>query len=63
MLRQFAQEKLREVPDEESRIRRRHCAYHAASLSQGAVPFAEVTHPETPNEIAHEIDDLRAGWQ
>ncbi|HHS96320.1 MAG TPA: tetratricopeptide repeat protein [Chloroflexi bacterium] len=62
LLRQYAEEKLREHPEEEVEVRDRHCAYYAlflhdqeARLRQGERRGLE--------QIAREIDNVRAGWE
>lgn len=56
ILRQYAEEKLHQTPDEENETRDLHCAYYAEFLGR------HKAQPDTP-EITGEIENVRVAWQ
>jgi len=62
LLRQYAEEKLREVPDEERKVRERHCAYYTAFLCQREAALEDATRSEVLDEISTEIENIHTGW-
>ncbi|RMF29683.1 MAG: hypothetical protein D6759_13410 [Chloroflexi bacterium] len=62
VLRQFAEEKLREVPDERDRLRDRHCTYYADRLYH-AEAQAQMGRPEEAlAQVGQEMENVQAGW-
>ena len=62
LLRQYAEEKLREVADEERRVRDRHCAHYAAFLHRREAWLEDMRQQEALSDIGKEIENLRAAW-
>jgi len=62
LLRQYAEEKLQQVPQERSETQDRHCAYYAAFLHQREASLGNAEREEALEEISEEIENIRAGW-
>jgi predicted ATPase/DNA-binding SARP family transcriptional activator len=62
VLRQYATEKLREIPAEEEQIRARHAAYYAAFLYPKVEGLKGRPQKQTMLEIGEEIENLRQSW-
>jgi predicted ATPase/DNA-binding SARP family transcriptional activator len=62
LLRQYAAEKLGDVPAEEEVARNRHCAYYAGFLQQREVDLIGWNQKKALAEIGAEIENVRAGW-
>jgi predicted ATPase/DNA-binding SARP family transcriptional activator/Tfp pilus assembly protein PilF len=62
LLRQFAAEKLREVPQEETLVLNCHCEYYAAFLQAREADLKKGRQQEALAEIREEIDNVRTGW-
>jgi predicted ATPase/DNA-binding SARP family transcriptional activator len=63
LLRQFAVEKLAELPDEEVKVQDRHCRYYMAFLEQREQALNGPAQKEVLAEIATEIENIRAAWR
>ncbi len=62
LLRQYAAEKLEEVPQEVERIGDQHCSYYARLLRQREADLKGARQKEAVQEIGREIENVRAGW-
>jgi predicted ATPase len=62
LLRQYAREKLTLSPDEEERVRDRHAAYYAATLSTWPAQLKGERPSSAEREMDLEIDNARAAW-
>jgi predicted ATPase/DNA-binding SARP family transcriptional activator len=63
VLRQYAEEKLRETPQERDKTHHRHCEYYAWFLHQREAHLKGERQKEALEEIGEEIENVRAGWQ
>lgn len=63
VLRQYAQQKLQEVPGEEEMIQERHCDYYAAFLEQRQPDLTGPRCEAALEEIGAEIENIRASWR
>jgi tetratricopeptide (TPR) repeat protein len=62
LLRQFAAEKLREMPQEETAVHNRHCEYYTAFLQAQEAYLKRGRQQQALAEIREEIDNVRTGW-
>ncbi len=62
LLRQYAAEKLRQIPDEQMEARRRHGRYYADHLQHRQKRLKEQDPKKALSEIRPEIENLRAAW-
>ncbi len=62
LLRQFAEEKLQEAPDERDRLRDRHCTYYADLLYRAEARARMGRPEETLAQVRGEIENVRASW-
>jgi predicted ATPase/DNA-binding SARP family transcriptional activator len=63
LLRQYAEEKLDQVPQEKAETRDRHCSTYTRFLQQREEELKGVGQGEALDEIAAEIDNVRAAWR
>lgn len=63
VLRQYTEEKLRQVPQEWDRTHNRHCEYYAEFLHQREEHLKGEKQQDALKEIGKEIDNVRSGWQ
>lgn len=63
VLRQYADEKLGEIPQEKEKVRNLHCAYYAEFLSQREENLKGDRQKQALEEISREIENVRTGWQ
>ncbi len=63
VLRQYAEEKLYEIPQERDKTHDRHCEYFADLLHQREERLHGEKQKEVLEEIGEEIENVRAGWQ
>ncbi len=62
LLRQYAEEKLKELPHEKEKVQYFHCQYYADFLYQREEPLRGIKQQETLEEINQEIENIRVGW-
>ena len=63
LLRQYAAEKLAEIPEQEQAAQDRHCAYYADFLRQREAHLFGQNQRAMLSEIEAEIDNARVGWE
>ncbi len=63
VLRQYADEKLQEAPEEREKTRALHCTFYADLLHRQAKHLVGEGEKEALEEIAEEIENVRASWQ
>jgi predicted ATPase/DNA-binding SARP family transcriptional activator len=63
LLRQYAEERLSELPAERDAIRDRHRAYYLGLLARQAEPMRNGRDPVATAEIAAEIENVRLAWR
>ncbi len=63
LLREYAEAKLRESPEEAERTRARHCSYYASFLHQKVEDLKGERQKEALDEIRAEMGNLRAAWR
>ncbi|MEM7131556.1 MAG: tetratricopeptide repeat protein [Chloroflexota bacterium] len=63
MVRQFAAEKLQEVPEQEKMIRSAHCQYYVTFLKEQTARFSSFDETAALSAIGREDENLRAAWQ
>jgi len=63
VLRQYAEEKLHEVLDEEQQTKDRHCQYYAEFLHSRSEHLRLGKQEEASRSISEEIENLRRGWR
>jgi len=63
VLRQYAEEKLEELPEEKMQTRDRHSQYYAEFLNQRADHLRRGRQEEAARVIGEEVENLRFGWQ
>lgn len=63
LTRQYAVEKLAEVPTEKEMTQNRHCRYYLEFLCQQEEPLNSSQQQQTMAEIRGEIDNVRLAWQ
>ena len=63
VLRQYAEEKLEEIPEEKTQTRDRHSQYYAEFLNQRADHLRRSRQEEAARVIGEEIENLRYAWQ
>lgn len=62
LLRQYAEEKLGEVPDEKEKVRHLHSEFYAEFLHQRRELLKGEKQRDVLKEIGDEIDNIRAAW-
>jgi predicted ATPase/DNA-binding SARP family transcriptional activator len=62
ILRQYAEERLQQMPDEAEQARDEHCDYYAEFLHRMEERLGGVERREALEEIGEEIENVRAGW-
>ncbi len=62
LLRQYADEKLRQAPEEEQAARDRHSTYYMAALREWSRELQSACQQDALAELDVEIDNVRAGW-
>ncbi len=62
LLRQYADERLREITGELQAVREQHCRYYMTFLAQNEKSLENRRQKEALAEIQHEIDNIRAAW-
>jgi predicted ATPase/DNA-binding SARP family transcriptional activator len=62
VLRQYAAEKLHDLPDEAEMVGARHAAYYAAFLFPKSEGLKGRTQKQTMLEIGEEVENLRLSW-
>lgn len=62
LLRQYADEKLQETPEQYAEARDKHCGYYAAFLWEQKKHLRGTGQRQALAEIAAEIDNVRAAW-
>lgn len=62
LLRQYAQERLDEVPQARAAVQDSHCSYYAAFLDQRVPQLKGEGQREALEAIGQEIENVRAGW-
>ncbi|MDQ4075768.1 MAG: tetratricopeptide repeat protein [Chloroflexota bacterium] len=62
LVRQYAEERLAEVPEEQAAIRERHAAYYAAVLERHELALKGRQQREALHAIEAEIHNVRAAW-
>jgi predicted ATPase/DNA-binding CsgD family transcriptional regulator len=63
LLRQYSEEKLRELPSEYEQILDRHCTYYADFMGQWADDPIRITENEVRESIVKEIDNVRVAFR
>jgi predicted ATPase/DNA-binding NarL/FixJ family response regulator len=63
LLRQYAEELLRELPEEKRVVDERHCAYFADFLYKRLPDLVGKNQLETVREIDTEVENIRVAWQ
>ena len=63
LLRQYAEARLHEAPEEEQAAHDLHCAYYAQSLSEIEPQLKGKGYLEALDAIQEEIDNVRAAWR
>jgi predicted ATPase/DNA-binding SARP family transcriptional activator len=63
VLRQYAEEKLWQFPQERDKARDLHCEYYANFLYQREAHLRGEKQREILEEVGEEIENVRAGWQ
>ena len=62
LLRQYAEESLKENPQAHEQTQDRHCTYYADFLEQREEAFKWASQQETLAEVQEELGNVRAGW-
>ncbi len=62
LLRQYAEEKLNEVPKEEENVHHLHCGYYTEFLHKKKELLKGKKQRETLEEVGAEIENVRAAW-
>jgi len=62
LVRQYAEERLKEYATTEEEIRGRHCAYYAAALQRWGEDLRGPWQREALEEMAADVDNARAAW-
>ncbi len=62
LLRQYAEEKLRQSPEDELSARDRHSAYYLAALREWSQKLQGPSQPDALAELDAEIDNVRTAW-
>jgi len=62
ILRQYAEERLQQIPDEAEQARDKHCDYYAEFLHRMEERLEGVERREALEEMGKEIENVRAGW-
>jgi predicted ATPase/DNA-binding SARP family transcriptional activator len=62
VVRQYAEAKLKQLPDVDGATRDAHCAYYATLLHQERADLM-ARHEETLAKIGQEIENVRVGWE
>ncbi len=62
VLKQYAAEKLAEMPEEQARMRQAHCDYYTEFLHQREETLKAERQKVVLAELTEEIDNLRAAW-
>jgi len=62
LLRQYAAEKLGQVPAEEYAIRDAHAIYYTVFLASRGAPLRGIDQKQVLAEIRAEVDNIRTGW-
>ena len=62
-VRQYAAEQLVTSPGDDTTVRDQHCRYYAASLDERDDDLRGTRQIEALDEIAHEIENVRAAWR
>jgi len=62
-IRQYAELKLREDPDEDERVKDRHSAYYVRCLAEWEKELKGPHQFEAFNDLARVVDDLSRAWQ
>jgi tetratricopeptide (TPR) repeat protein len=62
LLRQYAAEKLGQVPAEEYSIRDAHATYYTAFLASREAPLRGIDQKQVLAEIRAEVDNIQTGW-
>ena len=63
IIRQYAEQKLRQDPGEDERVKDRHAAYYVQRLSEWEQALQSSRQLETFHEMALVIDNLSQGWR
>ena len=63
LLRQYAAQRLAEIPDRQPAVEDRHCAYYAEFLCQREARLFGKDQRAVMSEIEAEIDNIRVGWE
>jgi predicted ATPase len=61
--RQYAEERLDEMPAEQRAFRDRHCAYYTEFMSRPVLDFISAGNRATLQAIDADIDNVRAAWK
>ncbi len=62
LIRQFAAEKLRLLPEEERLARELHCRYYSGWLYRDAAASTEINDSRDRRDVWEEVENVRAGW-
>lgn len=62
VIRQYAQEKLAQVPSEQETTRDRHCRYYTTFLQQREGQMKGIGQRQALGEISNEIENVREAW-
>ncbi|MCB0211266.1 MAG: tetratricopeptide repeat protein, partial [Anaerolineae bacterium] len=62
LVRQFAAEKLSQMPDEQMTTQEKHCRYYAKFLQARDARPSDADRFDWLNQINPDIDNIRAGW-
>lgn len=62
LLRQYAEEKLAEHPQEAEEARSSHCRFYAEFLRKKEAALSGIKQKQVLDEIGEEIENIRAGW-
>lgn len=63
LLRQYAEARLRETPEEWTRACDRHCAYYTGFLAEREAGMIGGRQREAAREIAADLENIRAAWE
>ncbi|MBP7693892.1 MAG: tetratricopeptide repeat protein [Anaerolineales bacterium] len=62
LLRQYAEDKLRQLPGEWAEAQARHCAYYVGLIGAREDALNDARQAQARREIAVEMDNVRAAW-
>jgi predicted ATPase/DNA-binding SARP family transcriptional activator len=62
-VRQYAADRREEIPGEDARVQDRHCQYYVGFLAQREDDLRGARQREALNEIAQDIENVRAAWR